>query len=79
MPFKSIWSEPERRPFPVKLNISPLNVEGLSSFSVPVELLKVTDAESAAPSSSVAPVPIVADPDVPVSGVLIRSVVLGAA
>jgi len=54
-------------------------VEGLSSFSIPVELLKVIDAESAAASSSVAPVPIVADPDVPDKPLLIRAVVLGAA
>ena len=44
-------------PFPAKLKITPLNVEGLSSFSIPVELLKVTDEESAAASSSVASSP----------------------
>ena len=59
---RSIWSEPDRLPFPVKLKIFPLNVEGLSSINVPVELAKVTDAELAAASSNVAPAPIVTAP-----------------
>ena len=46
--------------FPVKLSITPVNAVRLSSFSIPVELLNVIDAESAVSSSSVAPAPIVA-------------------
>src|ERR1700742_3227850 len=57
----------------------PEKLDELSSFSVPVEPLKVTGAESAAASSSVAPAPIVADPDAPARGLLICRVVLGAA
>ena len=49
----------------MNLKILPVNVEEWSSRNVPVEPAKVTEAESAAVSSSVAPVPIVADPDVP--------------
>ena len=66
-------------PFPVKLKISPLNVEGASSIKVPVELANVTDPESAAEISIVAPVPIVADADAPAIGLLICSVVPGVA
>ena len=64
-------------PFPVKLKILPVNVEGLSSFNIPVEAAKVTDAESAAEISSVAPFPIVAAPDV--CGFTVRSNGLDAA
>ena len=53
---------------PVKLLPCPPDIEELPSTNVPVGPLKVTASEQAPPSSSVAPVPIVADP--PVGGSL---------
>ncbi len=52
----------------MKLLLCPPDVEELPSTNLPVVPLKVTASEQAALSSSVAPVPIVADP--PVGGSL---------
>ena len=58
--FRSMWSDLDKIPFPVKLNISPVNVEELSRTSVPVVPLNLIEPPSAKPNSSVAPALIVA-------------------
>ena len=74
---RSIRSEPDKPPLPVKSNICPPNVDEWSRINIPVGPPNFTDPESAAASSSEAPVPIVADPSAPIASLSVRWVPAG--